>query len=126
MLRVAVVGSRSLAGTWACCPLALGRWLPSPGLPGLVVVSGGAAGIDAAAAAWAARWGVPCDVLRPAWALLGRAAGPARNAAIAARVDAAVVVLDARPGAPISRGSLDVLARLRRAGVPCRVVRVLS
>lgn len=125
-LCVAVVGSRSLAGSWACCPLALGRWLPSPGLPGLSLVSGGAVGVDAAAAAWAARWGVPCAVLRPEWGLLGRVAGLARNDALARRADAALVVLDARPGAPTSRGSLDVLARLQRAGVPCRVVRVLS
>ena len=125
-LCVAVVGSRSLAGSWACCPLALGQWLPSPGLPGLSLVSGGAVGVDAAAAAWAARWGVPCVVLRPEWGLLGRAAGLARNETIARRADAAVVVLDARPGAPISRGALDVLSRLQRAGVPCRVVRVLS
>lgn len=125
-LCVAVVGSRSLAGYWACCPLALGRWLPAPGLPGLSIITGGAPGVDAAAAAWAARVGVPCVALRPAWSVLGRAAGPARNAALAARADAAVVVFDARPGAPVSRGSLDVLARLQRAGVPCRVVRVLS
>ena len=125
-LCVAVVGSRSLAGSWACCPLALGRWLPAPGLPGLSIITGGAPGVDAAAAAWAARVGVPCVALRPAWSVLGRAAGPARNAALAARADAAVVVFDARPGAPVSRGSLDVLARLQRAGVPCRVVRVLS
>lgn len=125
-LCVAVVGSRSLAGSWACCPLALGRWLPAPSLPGLSLVSGGAAGVDTAAAAWAARWGVPCVVLRPEWGLLGRAAGLARNQAIARRADAAVVVLDCRAGVPVSRGALDVLARLERAGVPCRVVRVLS
>lgn len=125
-LVVAVVGACSLAGSWACCPLALDRWLPSPSLPGLSLVSGGAPGIDTAAAAWAALRGVPCRVVRAQWGLAGRAAGPARNVVVAAAADAAVVVLDCRPGAPVSRGTIDVWARLCRAGVPCRVVRVVG
>lgn len=123
---VAVVGACSLAGSWACCPLALDRWLPSPSLPGLSLVSGGAPGVDTAAAAWAALRGVPCRVVRAQWGLAGRAAGPARNVVVAAAADAAVVIMDCRPGAPVSRGTIDVWARLRRAGVPCRVVRVVG
>lgn len=122
---VAVVGACSLAGSWACCPLALDKWLPPPA-PGLSLVSGGAPGIDSAAASWAALRGVPCRVVPAQWGLAGRAAGPARNVVVAAAADAAVVVLDCRPGVPVSRGTLDVWARLRRAGVPCRVVRVVG
>lgn len=55
------------------------------------VVSGGAMGIDACGEAWARSHGIPVKVFKADWDREGRAAGPLRNARMAAYADAVVL-----------------------------------
>ncbi|UYZ58052.1 DUF2493 domain-containing protein [Hymenobacter latericus] len=102
---IAVVGSRSVK---SCAALLarLGELAPAE------VVSGGAAGVDQLAAAWARAHGVPLTELRPDYAAHGPTAAPhVRNAEIVRRADLVLVVWDGR-----SKGTLSALRAARRLG----------
>ncbi len=107
---VAVVGSRSVRGELAAGKLAVHLAQLRPGL----VVSGGAAGADELAAAWARANGVPLLELRPDYRAHGAGATHERNRAIAARADVVVLLWD---GA--SMGTLSTARAAARLGRPC-------
>ena len=105
---VAVVGSR---GVKSCAALA--RRLAE--LEPAEVVSGGAAGVDALAAAWARAHGVPLTELRPDYAAHGpTTATHVRNAEIVKRAALVLVVWDGK-----SKGTLRAA---RRLGRPCELL----
>ena len=107
-LVVAVVGSRGVKS----CP-ALGRRLAE--LAPAEVVSGGAAGVDGLAAAWARANGVALRELRPDYAAHGPTAAPhVRNAAIIAAADVVLVVGDG-----VSQGTLGAARAAARLGRRC-------
>lgn len=109
-LRVAVVGSRAFP--------ALGLVSSFVGaLPGSVVlVSGGAVGVDeCAASCWRARGLQP--VVLPFVRGVGRAGGPVRNRQLVGSVDLVVAFHDG-----VSTGTAGVIACARRLGVPVFVV----
>lgn len=102
---VAVVGSRDypdLEGVRAFV-----RSLPA----GTTLVSGGARGVDSAAAEAARERGIPVVVYAADWARLGRAAGPVRNRSIAEHCDRLVAFWDGE-----SPGTADVVAQARALG----------
>ena len=108
---VAVVGSR---GVKSCAELA--RRLAE--LEPTEVVSGGAAGVDALAAAWARAHEVPLTELRPDYAAHGpTAATHVRNAEIVKRATLVLVVWDGR-----SKGTLSTLKAARRLGRPVELL----
>lgn len=108
---VAVVGSRSVK---SCAALA--RRLAE--LEPAQVVSGGAAGVDALAAAWARANGVPLLELRPDYATHGPTAAPhVRNAEIVKRAALVLVVWDGR-----SKGTLSALRAARQLGRPVELL----
>ena len=108
---VAVVGSR---GVKICAELA--RRLAE--LEPTEVVSGGAAGVDALAAAWARAHGVPLTELRPDYAAHGpMAATHVRNAEIVKRAALVLVVWDGK-----SKCTLSTLRAARRLGRPCELL----
>lgn len=120
-MRLLVTGGRDYADAATVAAVldrALGR-LPDGEV--LVVVNGGARGLDTLAHRWAywrcveGRRAMP--EMHPAdWDTHGKAAGHIRNAAmVATRPDACV----AFPG---GRGTADCLRRARAAGVRCGVV----
>lgn len=108
---VAVVGSRSLA----TCPALVGRLeaLHAAGQLGLVV-SGGAAGVDALAAAWCRANGVPLLELRPNYAAHGAGAPHVRNTEIVHRAGLVLVCWDG-----LSRGTLSAARAATRLGRRC-------
>ena len=107
-LVVAVVGSRGMRS----CP-ALGQRLAE--LVPAEVVSGGAAGADALAAAWARANGVALRELRPDYAAHGPTAAPhVRNAAVVAAADVVLVVWDG-----VSQGTLSAARAAARLGRRC-------
>lgn len=110
-LVVAVVGSRSVTE----CPALLRRLNGLRDADELAqVVSGGAAGVDRAAASWA-RWrGVALVEHLPDYATHGAQAPHVRNAAIVAAADLVLVVWDGR-----SRGTLSAARKAVAAGTPC-------
>ena len=96
-LVVAVVGSRALVS----CPALAARLaaLYAAGELGMVV-SGGAAGVDAQAAAWARAHGVPLIEHRPDYTAHGAAAPLVRNGLVVAVADLVLVVWDGVSHAP--------------------------
>jgi hypothetical protein len=107
-MKVAVVGSRTV------------RWFDFDALgigAGDVVVSGGAAGADAYAAAAAAARGIRTEVHFPDYGRWGRGAPHKRNDEIVAACDRLVAVWDGR-----SAGTRSVIEKAARAGKPWQVV----
>ena len=107
---VAVVGSR---GIRSCAALAqrLAELKPT------LVVSGGAVGVDALAAAWARANGVPLLELRPDYAAHGAGAPHVRNAEIVRQAGRVLLVWDGR-----SKGTLSTYKAARRLGRPCELL----
>ena len=108
---VAVVGSRGIAKC-AALTARLAELAPDQ------VVSGGAAGVDWLAAAWARANGVPLLELRPDYATHGpTAATHVRNAEIVKRATLVLVVWDGK-----SKGTLSTLRAARRLGRRCELL----
>ncbi|MBJ6107710.1 DUF2493 domain-containing protein [Hymenobacter sp. BT523] len=106
-MTVAVVGSRGIAA----CPALLARLRE---LAPDQVVSGGAAGPDTLAAAWALANGVRLRVLRPDYTAHGGAAPHVRNRAIVAAANLVLVVWDGQ-----SRGTLSAVRAAAALGRRC-------
>jgi len=81
------------------------------------VIHGGAPGADRIAGEWAKARGVPCEVFPADWAI-GAAAGPIRNTRMLKEGRPDLVLAFALPK---SRGTADLVAKARRAGVQVRV-----
>lgn len=75
------------------------------------IVSGGALGADALGEQWATRHKVKIRRFPAYWKKHGKAAGPIRNAEMAAHADALVAVWDGE-----SRGTKDMIAKMENAG----------
>ena len=108
MMRVAVVGSRSLSVK------NLGEYLPE-GVS--EILSGGARGVDASAKEYAEAQGIPLREYLPEYERYGRAAPLRRNLALLAEADLVLAFWDGS-----SRGTAFVIRECRR-GVPLRVIR---
>lgn len=78
-----------------------------------LVIHGGASGADGLAHAWAMHARVPSCVFPANWRFDGRRAGPLRNAAMLELGKPDLVL--AFPG---GRGTADMIARAKAAGVP--------
>jgi YspA, cpYpsA-related SLOG family len=97
-MRLAIVGSRGFQ------PLALVTKFVSTLKPTTTVVSGGARGVDTAAAEAAASRGLEVEIFEADWKQYGRKAGPLRNTAMVATVDGLVAFWDGR-----SAGTLNAI-----------------
>lgn len=84
----------------------------------MVVVHGGAKGVDRLAGLWADRRGHQVEVWRAEWTEYGPGAGPIRNHFM---VEAGAVVAVIFPG---GKGTADLARRAGRAGIPLRLVDV--
>lgn len=108
-MRVLVCGGRDYAEkavVWHC--------LDNIGPPEVSeIISGMAPGADTLAADWARRFGFPLHKFPADWQKHGRAAGPIRNQRMLDEGKPDLVV--AFPG---GRGTADMVARARKAGVP--------
>jgi YspA, cpYpsA-related SLOG family len=109
----AVVGTRTFQDADA-----LARVLDTLDPPVTRVVSGGAAGADTLAEAWARKHAVPCTVLKPDWSK-GRQAGHLRNYDIVQASDRVVAFWDG-----VSKGTASTIAMARRAGKLLMVIKV--
>lgn len=81
-----------------------------------VILSGAAAGADKHGERIARDAGIPVWTFPAKWSEHGKAAGPIRNAEMASRAEALLLVWDGS-----SRGSRDMLARSRSLGLFSRV-----
>lgn len=80
------------------------------------VVSGCARGVDSLGERWANENGVPISRFPADWGRFGRAAGHYRNSEMAQYADVAIILWDGE-----SRGTLDMIDRMRRSGKPYEV-----
>jgi YspA, cpYpsA-related SLOG family len=80
------------------------------------VVSGCAQGVDSLGELWANENGVPISRFPADWDRFGRAAGMYRNSEMAEYADAAIILWDGS-----SRGTLDMIDKMRRARKPMEV-----
>ncbi len=108
-MKVAVVGSRTLVVS------NLGVYLPPETTE---IVSGGARGVDSAAAAYARTMGLRLTEFRPDYAAYGHAAPLLRNLQIIDYSDLVLAFWDGR-----SRGTAFVIERCRKLNKPLRVFR---
>ena len=107
-MKIAIVGSRSIT------PNDFSAYVSE----GDEIVSGGAVGVDRAAAEYARKKGLRLTEFLPDYARYGRAAPLIRNRAIVAYADKVVVFWDGR-----SKGSLSVIGEAKKTGKACEVVR---
>lgn len=117
-MRVAVVGSRNF---------------PRPDLvrefiqklaardPQVIIVSGGAKGVDSWAAVAAQEAGLGVVVYPADWATHGKTAGFLRNTTIVENSDRCVAFWDGR-----SHGTQDTVSKFKKAGKPVQVVTVTT
>ena len=110
-MRVAVIGSRSIEVS------DLGAYLPQSCTE---IVSGGAAGVDRSAAAYAEAHGISLVEFLPQYEKYGRAAPIVRNKQIVEYADTVLAFWDGQ-----SRGTLSVIRYCEKIGKPCRVIRDL-
>lgn len=76
------------------------------------IVSGGAAGIDSIAAAWAIARGHELEVIRPDWQRYGRSAAFKRNGLIVSAADLVIAIIDGR----LTPGTADSVRKARQLG----------
>jgi predicted Rossmann fold nucleotide-binding protein DprA/Smf involved in DNA uptake len=112
MVRIAVVGSRKVKnyGFVKRCFLEV---LKKEGLSpeNVMLVSGGAEGVDALAQRLAKEMGLPILIFYPDWLKYGRKAGLMRNSRIVANSDIVVAVPH-----KTSRGTFDTIRKARTEG----------
>jgi hypothetical protein len=84
----------------------------------LLVITGGASGVDQWAEQWALRKGLPCMVFHPAWQTFHKAAGPIRNG---------WMLEHGKPDQVLAlwggKGTRDMIAKARAAGVPVEEIK---
>ena len=85
-----------------------------------VVISGGAGGPDRAGEKWAQANNKPIEQFKANWKL-GKGAGLALNREMVANADALIAIYDGQ-----SKGTLDTIERMKRAGKKVFVLEVAS
>ena len=106
-MRIAIVGSRNLEVPH------IGQYV----LGADEIVSGGAKGVDACAAAYARKNGLTLTEFLPQYERYGRAAPIIRNREIVDYADKVIVFWDGS-----SKGTRSVIRYAERVGKPCQVV----
>lgn len=106
-MRIAVVGSRGITA------ISLAPYVSDSD----EIVSGGAKGVDACAAAYARKNGLTLTEFLPQYERYGRAAPIIRNRELVDYADKVIVFWDGR-----SKGARSVIRYAERVGKPCQVI----
>ncbi len=116
-MKLLITGARRLPNDTARAAIAAGIALLEPQGAPTEILHGGAAGTDAAAAAWAEAQGIEATCLRPDYARFGTKAAPLRrNTELVA--GATVVLAIYAPGRWRQGGTWDTAAKAAAAGLP--------
>lgn len=83
----------------------------------IVIIHGGARGVDSIAGNYARDFGYTEEVYLPNWDTHGRKAGFLRNATMAEACDACLAIHDG-----VSKGTLNSINHIKRMGKPLKVV----
>ena len=85
----------------------------------ITILSGGAKGADQMAEKYANASNYALQVFYPDWDSYGRAAGPIRNAEMAANATHAIIFWDG-----VSRGSLSMIKEAQKKNLHYRIIRI--
>lgn len=85
-----------------------------------LIISGGASGADKLAEEIALLQRIPIRIVRANWATYGKAAGPMRNGAMLGLEPDLVLAFHPKSG--ITKGTLDMVTKARKAGVEVRII----
>ena len=88
-MRTIIAGSRTITD-----PKVIEEAIAASGFTITEVVCGGAAGVDTLGKDWAVLRGIPVKMFPADWETHGKAAGPIRNAEMAAYADQAICIFD--------------------------------
>lgn len=117
MTKIAIVGSRGLDDSRV--EAAIEKALETESRNGLVIISGGAAGVDRIAEDWAKRNKIAVHVIRPDWKTNGMAAGYLRNTDIVLASDRVLAIWDGQ-----SKGTADTVRKAHQYDRPVEVVKM--
>ena len=106
-MRIAVIGSRGIVIE------NIGQYLP----PCQEIISGGAQGVDACAAAFARANGIKLTEILPQYERYGRAAPILRNKRIVDMADTVIAFWDGT-----SKGTKSVIRYAQQSGKHCRII----
>jgi len=109
-VKVAVVGSRTIR------KIDLDAWLPNNTR---AIITGGAAGVDTCAMAYARQKGLQLIIFYPDYKQHGRGAPLKRNDCIVKAADLVIAFWDGK-----SRGTSYTIGKAHQEGKPCRVVKL--
>jgi hypothetical protein len=116
--RLVVFGPRDLRPTWAETHGAIRDACAALNIrDALEIVSGGARGVDRAGEEWADSQGMEPRIFPADWPAHGNAAGPIRNAEMAAYADAGLCIKTNVQ----TKGTTNMLEQMRRLGKPVYV-----
>lgn len=101
---------------WVAVEHAIHKLVLQHGTSDLLIISGGAPGADTMAAEAARDHNVHVAEVRALWATRHRGAGPQRNEVMVAMEPDEAICFGG------DRGSHDTQRRLKKAGIPCKVV----
>lgn len=119
--RIAVVGSRTLGGATVRNAI-IGLLKQHSRFPEIVVISGGATGVDTEAEYAAFELGLEFKLFRAKWDVHGKSAGPRRNGEMAHDADEVIAIHPEQIGV----GTADMIRQTRALGKPVRVVKMLT
>lgn len=117
-IKVAVVGSRSILDkqfVFKTLDFYLSRLLKEYEV---VIVSGGAIGIDSLGAQWAELRGLKTEIYLPDWGMYGKKAGFLRNQTIVDNSDYLIAITTG------SKGTQDSINKARKKGIEVKIVTV--
>lgn len=86
----------------------------------VTIIAGGAPGADSLANLAAVKLGLPIIVFKAEWDKYGKSAGPIRNQQMLDQKPDLVVAFHSTLG--ITPGTLDMVTRAQRAGVPVKIL----
>ena len=83
------------------------------------IISGGAEGVDRLGERWGWDNKCPIGIVLPDWKRFGKSAGPRRNAVMASKADAAVILWDGK-----SPGSKNIIDTAKRYGLKIHITEI--
>ncbi len=119
-MKLMVCGSRSITdSSWVFQQIDALLTEKQVSLDDLIIVDGGAKGVDTYAAHWANSKNVPIEWHRPDWARYGRGAGIVRNKQMVEACDFCLILWDG-----VSKGTKNDIDLCKKIGKPYKTVTV--
>ena len=114
MTYIAIVGSRTITNKEFVFAT-IDYYLSNLNKEEIVIISGGASGIDSLAELYAATNKIKTEIFKPDWEKYGKGAGVIRNQQIVDKADYLIAITTG------SKGTADTIKRAEKKGIPIKV-----